>query len=201
MGTNTSKARRSSDTREEQQPTVKRLKFFTDFLSAENLSLEDAATIIGMTRPSVSHWISVDDARLDLIQDIIEACDYEFEIFLSRDEKEVDGSKRISIDDFVTLDKKEYRPKRLSFLTLALLRYDIGKTELARSLGLGYTSVRYWFSSDTILLSNLFAICEAWNLSIRISMRKKSVQENPAPTGKQKRLYTVQIQKETVMNL
>lgn len=196
-----SKIRKSCEFPEGQQPTVRKMKFFTDFLSADNLSLEEAANIIGMTRPSISHWISVDDARLDLVQDIIEARGYEFEIFLSREDEEVDGSKRISIDDFITLNKDEYRPKRLSFLTLALKRYDIGKTELAKSLGIGYTCVRYWFSSDTILLSNLFAVCEAWNLSIRISLRKKSVQENPASADKQKRMYTVQIQKETVINL
>lgn len=199
MGTNTSKARKVSEIRDDQQP-FRRLKFFTDFLSTENLTLEDAANIIGMTRPSISHWINVDDARLDLIQEIIEARGYEFEIFLSREGEEVDGSKRISIDDFITLDKNEYRPKRLSFLTLALRRYDIGKAELARSLGLGYTAIRYWFSSDSILMSNLFSICEAWNLSIRISMRKKTVQENPVSADRQKRLYSVLIQKETVMN-
>lgn len=200
MGTNNNKGGKPTNSRNE-QPGVKRLKFFTDFLATENMTYEDAATIVGMTRPSIAHWINIDDARLDLVQDIIEARGYEFEIFLSRDEKETDGSKRISIDDFITLDKNEYRPKRLSFLTLALRRYDIGKTELARSLGLGYTSIRYWFASDTILLSNLFAVCEEWNFSIRISMRKKTVQETPAYAGMEKRLYTVQISKETVMNL
>lgn len=100
-------SKRPSDNKDEQQiSSVKRLKFFTDFLALEDLSLDDVANIIGMTRPSISHWIAVDDARLDLIQDIIEACGYDFEVFLSRDNEEVDGSKRISIDDFITQRKK-----------------------------------------------------------------------------------------------
>ena len=177
-----------------------RLKFFTDFLAMEDLTLDEVANIIGMTRPAISHWLSSDDARLDQIQQVVEARGYELEIFLTRDGAEADGRKRISIDDFITLDKAAYRPKRLSFLTLALKRYNLTKTELAESCGLTYSSARHWFMSDTITMSRLFQICEVANFSIRISITKKTLPED-ANDIDGRRKCTILISKETVTNL
>ena len=180
----------------------KKLKFFTDFLATEGITMEQAALAVDKTRPSISHWIAVDDARLSQLQTIIESFGYEFEIFLTREEDEGIGDKKIAVDDFIALNREDYHPKRLTFLTLALRRYDIGKVELARRIGVQYTAVRYYWAQDDITISTLMKIVEVCDFSIRISIKKKSlISKEDTTSKKSRRYYTVQITKDTSIEI
>lgn len=177
---------------------VKKMQFFNDFLALSGVTLEEAANMVSLTRSSIYHWMSSDNAKLSLVQDCMDGFGYKLEVFLTREDDEARGKVPVSIEDFIVIPGSVFKPKRLSFLTLALKRYDIGKTELAQKLGSNYTTIRYYFQTDDICIDKLFEIAEACGFSILFSIKKKTVVDKEEPTGKNRRYVTCRIEQETV---
>lgn len=156
----------------EQKPgndSIRKLQFFDDFLSLEGLTHDNVASMLSVTRPTVSHWFLVDDTRLSIVQGVIESLGYTFSLSL---EKDTDSRDRVDVIDLLP---EGITPKRLSFLAFALKRYGIGKYELAEKLNVNYTTIRYWFSTDDISFSWLHRVAEVLDLSIRITITKNLV--------------------------
>lgn len=194
--------------------SVHKLQFFDDFLSLEGLTHDNVATMLSITRPTVSHWFKTDDTKLSFVQGIVESLGYSFSISL---EKDTDSRDRVDVIDLLP---DGITPKRLSFLAFALKRYGIGKYDLAEKLNVNYTTIRYWFSTDDISFSWLHRIAEVLDLSIRITITKDitRMKEEPriaalpvVPSGKKKaapaagpkprRFYSVSISRETTVEL
>lgn len=185
------------------EQAFRRLQFFEEFMSLANVTMEDAAGALGLTRPSIHHWLQQDDARLNYLQKIIESFGYEFNIWLSREEEEISGKVPVRVEDFVRLPGEIYKPDSTAFLTVALQRYGISKLELSERLGLQYSTVRYWFSKD-IMMSRIFQIAEACDFSVSISIRKK-IKPEAKPKGridgKTQRRYNIIVQRETTIEI
>lgn len=149
-----------------------RLGFFSTFLKSQGLVYEDVAKLVGFTRIAVGHWFIIDDMSLKMMSNIIDMLGYSLDIRLYREGVEIEGPR---IDETKLLRMKEdgLKMTRLSFLSVALMRYGITKEEMAKSIGLGYTAVRFWFQKDDVSMSRLFQVCEGLGFSIDIRITPK----------------------------
>lgn len=156
-----------------------RLGFFLTFLKSQGLVYEDVAKLVDMTRIAVSHWFIADDMNLAMMKRIIDKLGYRIEISLYREN--VDTGQTVMVDTSRLYKRTggEVTMTNLSFLTMALLRYGISKEEMAKSIGLGYTAVRFWFQRDDVSMSRLFQVCEGlgFSMDIRITPKDRPVQE------------------------
>ena len=140
---------------------LKNLKFLGDFMTAMGLTTTTAGEKIGLTQVSVYYWLKKDDARLSVVNKLIEACGYKL------------------IIDYVSTEADPFEPeiyiepkhdKLLTFLAVALQKED--KEKIANELGLGYTTVYYWLTHDDIFISYIFKIAELIGKRVKITIRK-----------------------------
>lgn len=177
----------------------KRLQFLLDFMNAAGLNPVDVANIIGTTVPAVRHWFKddVDDTKLSYVYQIAEHEGYKFDLLLTRSSKEGTGVISVDVDDFIRLPGDNYRPKTMSFLTVALKRYGITKKELAKATGLSYSTITYFYSVDDITISRILDIANSLDFCVKYTFTKI---EEPVPDPDKRHSCTVSIVKKSVVH-
>lgn len=156
------------------KPGFRRMQFLLDFMNAAGINCVDVAKIIGGSVPGVRHWFreDVDDTKLSNVYRIAEFTGYKFDLLLTRSGKEAAGIIPVDVDDFIRLPNDNYRPKVMSFLTLALRRYGLTKKDLAAATGLAYSTFTYFYSTDDISISRIFDIANSLDFCVRFSFTK-----------------------------
>lgn len=149
-----------------------KLQFLTDFMQFTGDSGAYIAKVLGMTRGSVSHWITTDDMKLSYCDSYIRSRKYSliFELIPH-------GEKRASV---VTTEispietaRRTRRKSRLSFLSKAMKEAMVTKTDVANALDICYNTVRHWFVVDDIYISHIYAIAFRFGMDIKITVRPR----------------------------
>jgi len=176
----------------------RRLQFLLDFMNVAGLNAVDVSKILNTSVPTVRHWFKedVDDTRLSYVYRIAEHTGFKFDLLLTRSGKEGTGDIPVDINDFIRLPGEQYRPKTMSFLTLALRRYGLTNKDVAEAVGLSYSSIAYFFAKDDISISRILDIANSMDFCIRYSFKKI---EEPVPDPDKKHNCTVSIEKKTVV--
>lgn len=152
----------------------KRLQFMTDFLSAAHIEYNDIAAFLGISRVAVSHWFAVDDIKLSQAFDIIEHFGYSLHLTMSRDIDAPEAQPAdVEPDEVMVFPDGRYRLKRMSFLSFALRECGVTKKELATRMNLNYSSLRWMFNTDSMMISRLFQAAEALDCSVRFDIDPK----------------------------
>ena len=138
------------------------LKFLGDFMTTLGLTTTSAGEKIGLTQVSIYYWLKKDDARLSMVNKLIDACGYKLIIELV--EPVVNPA-----DTEIIIEAP--RDRLLSFLSEALSDQD--KEAVAKQLGLGQTTIYYWFSHDDIFISYVYKIAEIIGKKVKITIRQK----------------------------
>ena len=126
------------------------------------LTTTSAGEKIGLTQVSIYYWLKKDDARLSMVNKLIDACGYKLIIELV--EPVVNPA-----DTEIIIEAP--RDRLLSFLSEALSDQD--KEAVAKQLGLGQTTIYYWFSHDDIFISYVYKIAEIIGKKVKITIRQK----------------------------
>jgi hypothetical protein len=176
----------------------RRLQFLLDFMNVAGLNPVDVARILKTSVPTVRHWLkeNVDDTKLSYVYRIAAYTGFKFDLLLTRSGKEGTGAIPVNIDDYIQLPGEQYRPKTMSFLTLALRRYGLTKKDVAEATGLSYSSIAYFFSSDDISISRILDIANSMDFCIRYSFTRI---DEPIPDPDLKHNCTVSIVKKSVV--
>lgn len=176
----------------------KRMQFLLDFMNTAGLNPVDVAKILGTSVPAVRHWFKedVDDTKLSYVYRIAEHEGYKFDLLLTRSGKESTGAIAVDVDDFIRLPGEQYRPKVMSFLTVALRRYGITKKELAETTGLSYSTISYFYSIDDISVSRVLDIANSMDFSVKYSFTKI---DEPMPDPDKRHTCTVSIIKKSIV--
>lgn len=152
----------------------KRLQFLTDFISAVHIEYNEIADFLGISRVAVSHWFAVDDIKLSQAFDIIEHFGYSLHLTMSRDIDAPEAQPAdIEPDEVMVFPDGRYRLKRMSFLSFALRECGVTKKELATRMNLNYSSLRWMFNTDSMMISRLFQAAEALDCSVRFGIGPK----------------------------
>ena len=138
------------------------LKFLGDFMTTLGLTTTSAGEKIGLTQVSIYYWLKKDDARLSMVNKLIDACGYKLIIELV--EPVVNPA-----DTEIIIEAP--RDRLLSVLSEALSDQD--KEAVAKQLGLGQTTIYYWFSHDDIFISYVYKIAEIIGKKVKITIRQK----------------------------
>lgn len=138
------------------------LKFLGDFMSTLGLTTTTAGEKIGLSQVSIYYWLKKDDAKLSVVNKLIEACGYTLSIELV--EPVVDPS-----DTEIIIEVQ--RGRLLSFLSDALSDQD--KELVSKQLGIGSTTIYYWLSHDDIFVSYIYKVAEVIGKKVKITIRKK----------------------------
>ena len=148
--------------------------FLEEFLSAMNITINDAASATGSSRMTVARWLkrSYDDAPLSSMLTLFEAYGYSLEFTLSRDiekgyEEEVQWQRR---------NRAKFKADRLAFLTRMMLRYDISSQELAGKLNLYYTTIDHMFRANNLMISRIYRIADVCDMNVFITIKPKDLQ-------------------------
>ena len=175
----------------------RRIQFLEDFVNTAGINLVDVASILGLSVPAVRHWFKedVDDTRLSYVYRIAEHTGYKFDLLLTRSGKEATGVIPVDVDDFIRLPGENYRPKTMSFLTVALRRYGITKKQVAEATGLSHSTIAYFYSIDDISIGRVFDIAYCLNFSIKFTFTKI---DEPNPDPDKRHSCTVSIVKKHV---
>lgn len=169
------------------KPTHKcvRCQFVSDFVAGEGLSMTEAGEILGMTRSSFWHCVSVvDDMKLSQVDRLFEARGFRVRMQIVRpgDEKLEDIA---TADDLVIGTDGRVRLKRTSFILLAMKRYKVGKYELCEKYlqpRIQYSSFRRMLDLDDMYLSRTYSIAEAMGANLVIDIMPAA--PVPEPEGK-----------------
>lgn len=143
---------------------LKNLKFLGDFMTKTGLTTTTAGEKVGISQVSVYYWLKKDEARLSIVNRLIEACGYKLDIELVDSEPLPDNSPEIIIST--------PRDRLLSFLSEALAGED--KEAVAEQLGIGTTTIYYWLSHDDMYISYIFKVAQAIGKKVRISITRKN---------------------------
>lgn len=143
---------------------LKNLKFLGEFMSALGLNTTTAGEKIGISQVAIYYWLKKDDARLSAVTNLIEACGYKISIELVA-EPDRDSN------DVIIIEKPQ--SKKLSFLAEALADQD--KEALAKKIGIGFSTIYYWFEHDDIYVSYIYQIAEAIGKKVKITIRPTKV--------------------------
>ena len=149
---------------------LKYLQFVNAFISQTGMSYGEAAQKAGITRQTIYHWFSKDDAKLSSVINFIDKCGYTVRFSLKRESNMI-GDALVTInsrDNFDTIGDKN-----LSFLDEALTRYGIQRKDAAAKIGLGYTALFYWFKHDDVFISYIYRIAEQNSLKLSIKIDPK----------------------------
>lgn len=148
--------------------------FLEEFLSAMNITINDAASATGCSRMTVARWLkrTYDDAPLSSMLTLFEAYGYSLEFTLSRDveggyEEEVQWQRR---------NRAKFKADRLAFLTRMMLRYDISSQELAGKLNLYYTTIDHMFRANNLMISRIYRIADVCDMNVFITIKPKDMQ-------------------------
>ena len=148
--------------------------FLEEFLSAMNITINDAASATGCSRMTVARWLkrTYDDAPLSSMLTLFEAYGYSLEFTLSRDiekgyEEEVQWQRR---------NRAKFKADRLAFLTRMMLRYDISSQELAGKLNLYYTTIDHMFRANNLMISRIYRIADVCDMNVFITIKPKDLQ-------------------------
>ena len=177
------------------ESTGKKMGFFVDLLNLSHISYDNAAALAGMSKSCIYYWITVDNAKLSQVMNVIEGLGYSLRIILSRNEG--DDAKITPVDINDLLMSNNCKPKRLSFLTIALVKYAISKKDLASRLNVTNKTIGYYFSQDDILISRIFDIAKACDLSVNFDIVKRQeapVADNGIKGASSKRFFTVHLE-------
>lgn len=140
---------------------LKNLKFLGDFMSATGLTTTTAGEKIGLSQVSIYYWLKKDDAHLSTVTKLIEACGFKLIIeYVPAEETDVRKTEIVI---------EVPREKRLSFLSEALSSAD--KEVVARELGIGLSTIYYWFDHDDIFISYIYKIADIIGMKVRITIR------------------------------
>lgn len=139
---------------------LKNLKFLGEFMSALGLNTTTAGEKIGISQVAIYYWLKKDDARLSAVTNLIEACGYKLTIELVSD-------PAADSNDVIIIEKPH--SKKLSFLVDALADQD--KEALAKKIGIGFSTIYYWFEHDDIYVSYIYQIAEAIGKKVKITIR------------------------------
>lgn len=159
------------------EPTVKthsRLQFLSDFMAATHTDAPQVAEMLQITRNSVYTWFNekTDDVRLSQAMEIIDRKGYALNISLFRPG---DTETPLITDLKKLIDNScgKAKLKRMSFLFIALDRYNISIKTLVKEIDVRYTTFRYWCGNDDIMISRIFQIADVMGLSIVFDIRRK----------------------------
>lgn len=140
---------------------LKNLKFLGDFMSATGLTTTTAGEKIGLSQVSIYYWLKKDDAHLSMVEKLIEACGFRLVIEYVPQEEPSSYGTEIVIE--------VPRERRLSFLSETLSSAD--KETVARELGIGLSTIYYWFDHDDIFVSYIYRIAEILGRGVKITIR------------------------------
>jgi len=144
---------------------LKNLKFLGDFMTATGLTTTAAGEKIGLSQVSIYYWLKKDDAHLSTVSKLIEACGFKLTIEYAPLENAEPQRTEIVIE--------VPREKRLSFLSDALSSVD--KEYVSRELGIGLSTIYYWFDHDDIFISYIYRIAEIIGMRVKVTIRPQSV--------------------------
>ena len=147
----------------------RKLQFILSLMDMNGITKVELARRLGFTPQNVFTYFQRDDMKLSLAQKIVNLIGYDMQIDLV---KERPGNVVVDIENPVGKEGVQ----RLSFLTLAMSRYWIGRKELAEALGLNYTAVNRWFHVDDIAVSYIYKIADLYGLTVNI--KAKAREEN-----------------------
>ena len=155
----------SSITKESEDAGIaSRMQFFRQFMTAANIGTEDIGTALGCSPLTVRRWVSPsgDDAPLSSCMAAMEKFGYSLRIIMARS-----GEEEAEEDIFWRRNAKaKFKADRLSFLSLAMLRYDITSKALAAKMGLHYTTVDHMFRVNDMMISRIYRIADALDMSL-----------------------------------
>ena len=137
---------------------LKNLKFLGDFMTTLGLTTTVAAKKAGLTQVTVYYWLKKDDAHLSSVEGLINAWGYKLEFELVSKEEE---------SSMVRIETPNSR--RLAFLERAMANVD--REWLRQQLGIGTTTIYYWFSHDDIFISHIFRIAEILDKKVSVTIR------------------------------
>lgn len=146
----------------------KRLDFLRFFMDSNGLTYDDVGDMIGMTKSGVCTMFSneVDDARLSMVFALARKCGYKLDIIVTKADDKNNRPMKVNVDNYIHL-AKGYVPDDLAFLSLALAKYKITKTELAKRLDIHVKSVNKFFHNQDMSVSRLLQIASVCNFDIR----------------------------------
>lgn len=152
----------------ENAPAGLRMQFFKQFMTATGITAVDVAAAISCSPLTVRRWFnpSIDDAPLSSVTDAMAAYGYSLNIVLSRGGEE-DAEREIF---WRRNSKAKFKADRLTFLSEAMMRYDITTKALAEKLELHYTTVDHMFRVNDMSVSRIYRIAASLGMNVYMSV-------------------------------
>ena len=146
-----------------------RLLFLKQFMAAMDITINDAADIVGCTRHTISRWLlpSYDDAPLSSVMSLFDGCGYELDFVLT---KEHDAGLDEDIQ-WRRRNRAQFKADRLAFLSRMMMKYNITSHALGEKLGLYYTTVDHMFRANDMMVSRIYRIADACDMNIFITVK------------------------------
>jgi transcriptional regulator with XRE-family HTH domain len=152
----------------------KNLKFLSEFMRQLGLSMEDVAVAAGVRTNSARNWFLVDNMSLSKVIKITEHFGYEFVISYDTPAPKIDRTKLVIEEPAETFPDIDMT-KRLAFIRVAMYKTGVTNTLLAEKIGCIRGAVQKFFQTDDTSLSNIYRIAEAFDWTVNIRFKKKTV--------------------------
>lgn len=145
---------------------IRNLLFLQDFMVLQDISVPQAAEMLGYTRHAILKWFRNDDAPLSIVQTLFEKCGYRLE--LRYDRQPGNPSIKVTFPE----DLQTVSTNRLSFLDRALRMNGITRVAASKLMGMGDSAVSHWLKVDDCSISHLFNLAEKIGLVLNIEIKK-----------------------------
>jgi len=159
-----------------------RCAFLINFLQGINVTVEQAAEILGMTRQNF--WLRAskkDTFSIANARKLVEHFGYSMNIFITRDPAEFAILHQFDVEKLFKVTIGESKGN-IAFLRMAMSRYDLSQEDIARACGVSKSCVAYYFATDDITIDKLYLICESLKMSMKITIKPCSEDEPYSPT-------------------
>lgn len=162
--------------------SYRRLEFLWRFLAANNINFTVCAHKIGVSAATISRWFNLDDIMLSRAQQIAEGFDYELVPSIHPKGECKDISAILNMQQLIcNNDAGNLTLKRLSFLRINIDRAPMMKKDIAKSIGIEYTSLNRWFTTDDIAISRLIQLAELLDWAIHFDFKYKGTMVSDVP--------------------
>lgn len=152
---------------------VKNLRFLADFMRLSGNTTTTLAQKVGIGRQAIYNYFKRDDMSIQMIYKIIESNGCKIRFIMERPEP-ADSDVIIRLNNYFLKNLPEgIKFGKLYFVNLAMQRYLITAKDICEKLGCARSTVSAWFTTDNMMISYVYRICEAFDLKLKIEITPK----------------------------
>ena len=148
------------------------LKFLEDFMQLMNLSVNDVAEKMHMTRQAVYFWFIQDDAAVSKLQRTFDALGYDITFSYVPNTPVEDPGADVQMK--LKLSEEPIYGPRIDFLSKAIKMYRIRKVDVQKKMKISPSTILYWQTKDDILISKAIEFAKAADLKLVIRVKPKN---------------------------